>query len=77
MAIDVGIDHLIDDVSTDRTEKSSAPKMPTPIPFVNLWKTPAESSETTPFGNLMAAFAVLGHGGPMFKQAGGLTLRKD
>jgi hypothetical protein len=38
MAIDVGIDHLIGDVSTDRTEKSPAPKMPTPIPFVNLWK---------------------------------------
>jgi len=142
MTIDVGIDHLIGDVSTRRTEKSPAPKMPTPIPFPNLWKFLLNLPRTTPFGHLhkvtdrnmrwnlrknmdvirrqnaidnanahffchlrdnrahaqpqvtlqdpvsifrnphqvitvvknrVAAFAVLGHGGPIFKQAGILT----
>ena len=52
MAIDVGIDHLIGDVSTGRTEKSSAPKMPTPIPFANLWKFLLNLPRAAPFGNL-------------------------
>ena len=52
MAIDVGIDHLIGDVSTGRTEKSSAPKMPTPIPFTNLWKFLLNLPRAAPFGNL-------------------------
>ena len=52
MTIDVGIDHLIGDVSTRRTEKSPAPKV---------------------VKNRVAAFAVLGHGGPIFEQAGILT----
>ena len=38
MTIDVGIDHLIGDVSTRRAEKSPAPEMPTPVPFANPWK---------------------------------------
>ena len=52
MTIDVGIDHLIGDVSTGRTEKSSAPKMPTPIPFANLWKFLLNLSRAAPFGHL-------------------------
>ena len=52
MAIDVGIDHLIGDVSTGRTEKSSTPKMPTPIPFTNLWKFLLNLPRAAPFGTL-------------------------
>ena len=51
MAIDVGIDHLIGDISARRTEKSSAPKMPTPIAFADLWKLLLDLPRAAPFGN--------------------------
>ena len=52
MTIDVSIDHLIGDISARRTEKSPAPKMPTPIPFANLWKFLLNLPRAAPFGNL-------------------------
>ena len=52
MAIDVGIDHLIGDLSARRTEKSPAPKMPTPIAFADLWKFLLNLPRATPFGHL-------------------------
>ena len=52
MAIDVGIDHLIRDISVRRTEKSPAPKMPTPIAFSDLWKFLLNLPRATPFGHL-------------------------
>ena len=51
-AIEVGIDPLIGDISARRTEKSPAPKMPTPIPFADLWKFLLNLPRAAPFGNL-------------------------
>ena len=52
MAIDVGIDHLIGHIATGRTEKSPAPKMPTPLAFANLWKLLLNLPRTTPLSHL-------------------------
>ena len=52
MAIDVGIDHLIGHIAAGRTEKSPAPKMPTPIAFANLWKFQLNLPRAAPLGPL-------------------------
>ena len=52
IAIDVGIDHLIGDISARRNEKSPAPKMPTPIAFADLWKFLLNLPRAAPLGHL-------------------------